>query len=115
MGIVYYSRYFEYFEEARTEMLRSIGLKIRSMENSGLFLPVIKAYCDYKKGLKLEQEVIVKVSILDLPKSKLKVTYEIQDKNKKNVSGYTEHSFLKKNGRPTGAPSFIINAIKKHI
>ena len=75
MGIVYYSRYFEYFEEARTEMLRSIGLKIRLMESRGLFLPVIKAYCDYKKGLKLEQEVIVKVSILDLPKSKLKVKW----------------------------------------
>ena len=27
MGIVYYSRYFEYFEEGRTEMLKSIGIK----------------------------------------------------------------------------------------
>ena len=29
MGIVYYSRYFEYFEEARTELLDSIGLDVK--------------------------------------------------------------------------------------
>ena len=28
MGIVYYTRYLEYFEEARTELLDSLGLTI---------------------------------------------------------------------------------------
>ena len=32
MGIVYYSRYLEYFEEARTELLASIGLDVTSVE-----------------------------------------------------------------------------------
>ena len=68
MGIVYYSRYFEYFEEGRTEMLKSIGLSINSIEYSGILLPVITAHCDYKKGLKLEQKAILEVSILDTPK-----------------------------------------------
>ena len=42
MGIVYYSRYFEYFEEARTELLDSIGLDVTSIENDGIQLPVIE-------------------------------------------------------------------------
>ncbi len=33
MGIVYYSRYFEFFEEARTEMLSSIGLDYSNVED----------------------------------------------------------------------------------
>ena len=56
MGIVYYSRYFEYFEEARTELLNSIGLNITSIEKNGIFLPVISTHCEYKKGLKLYEK-----------------------------------------------------------
>ena len=40
MGIVYYSRYFEFFEEARTELLDSIGLDVTKIENKGIQLPV---------------------------------------------------------------------------
>ena len=35
MGIVYYSRYFEYFEESRTELFASIGLQITNIEQGG--------------------------------------------------------------------------------
>ena len=39
MGIVYYSRYFEYFEEARTELLASVGLGVSEVEEKGIMLP----------------------------------------------------------------------------
>ena len=51
MGVVYYSRYFEYFEEARTEMLAAIGLKYSEVEAQGYMMPVIEAYSKYKKGI----------------------------------------------------------------
>ena len=50
MGIVYYSRYFEYFEESRTELFASIGLHITSIEQEGVTLPVISCHCDFKRG-----------------------------------------------------------------
>ena len=37
MGIVYYTRYLEYFEAARTELMRSIGLDVIKIEKNGLF------------------------------------------------------------------------------
>ena len=115
MGIVYYSRYFEYFEEGRTEMLKSIGLSINSIEENGILLPVVTAHCDYRKGLKLEQKTILEVSILELPKSKLKILYEIKSRNNiKNIYGYTEHAFMKKNGSPTKAPNIILDAISRN-
>jgi acyl-CoA thioester hydrolase len=115
MGIVYYSRYFEYFEEGRTEMLKSIGLSINNIENSGILLPVVTAHCNYKKGLELEQKTILEVSILEMPKSRLKILYEIKSGNDiKNIYGYTEHAFIKQNGRPTKVPNIILDAIKKN-
>ena len=75
MGIVYYSRYYEYFEEARTEMLDSIGLSVTTIENYGIQLPVISSHCDYKKGAKFEQKLVVDTSISELPRVRLKINY----------------------------------------
>ena len=35
MGVVYYARYFEYFEAARTELLQSISLDETTNQNEG--------------------------------------------------------------------------------
>ncbi|SVB29355.1 uncharacterized protein METZ01_LOCUS182209, partial [marine metagenome] len=40
MGIVYYARYYEYFEAARTELLKSLGIRVTVIENEGYLLPV---------------------------------------------------------------------------
>ena len=61
MGIVYYSRYFEFFESARTELLKSIGISVRDIEADNIFLPVVSAKCDYRKSAKFEDELIIQV------------------------------------------------------
>ena len=64
MGIVYYTRYLEYFEEARTELLDSLGLTISLIEDRGFQLPVITSHCDYKRGAKLEDKLVIEASIV---------------------------------------------------
>ena len=77
MGIVYYTRYLEYFEEARTELLDSLGLTISLIEDRGIQLPVIASHCDYKKGAKLEDKLVIEASIAEIPKVKLNINYNI--------------------------------------
>ena len=117
MGIVYYSRYFEYFEAARTELLNNIGIDVMSIEKNGIYLPVITSHCDYKKGAEFEQEIIVETSISEAPKARLKIAYLIHPKNSEQtlVTGYTIHAFMKKNGRPTKVPDLILKTIKERI
>jgi acyl-CoA thioester hydrolase len=38
MGIVYYARYYEYFEAARTELLKSLGIHVTAIEDDGYLL-----------------------------------------------------------------------------
>ena len=68
MGIVYYSRYFEFFEEARTEMLSSIGLDYSDVEAQGVKLPVIEAYANYRKGAYLNRKSLLKFLYLKFPR-----------------------------------------------
>ena len=110
MGLVYYSRYFEFFEQARTELLNNIGIKVSTIEDLGYFLPVISAKCHYKEGAKLEDEIIVKTVIEGLNGIKLKINYEIYRKSDNNllVVGHTLHTFTDKQGRPKRPPKFFI-------
>ena len=115
MGIVYYSRYYEYFEEARTELLASIGLDVTEVEKRGIRLPVISSHCDYKKGAKFEQNILVRASIDSRPKLKLHIDYFVFTENEKDfiVNGYTEHAFVNEKGKAVRVPSMILDHLDR--
>ena len=117
MGIVYYTRYLEYFEEARTELLDSLGLTISLIEDRGIQLPVIASHCDYKIGAKLEDILVIEASIAEIPKAKLNIYYNIFDKvsNKQLVTGYPRHAFTDQLGNPKRVPKFILDKIIIHF
>ena len=115
MGIVYYSRYFEYFEEARTELLTSIGLGVTDVEKKGIMLPVISSHCDYLKGARFEQTIIIRTSISTEPRSKLRIDYSvfIEDEKEPIATGYTEHAFVNDKGAAVRAPKMILERLNQ--
>ena len=113
MGIVYYTRYLEYFEAARTELLRSIGLDVTKIEQMGYFLPVISCHCDYKKSAKFDDELDIITKINELPRSSMKIEYEVFNSVKKLlVTGYTVHSFINSNGKAVKPPKVLIEKLR---
>ena len=117
MGVVYYARYFEYFEQARTELLNNIGLVVTKIENEGYYLPVVSATCDYKEGAKFEDEIIVRTMIKDLPRSRMKIEYEVYRKSDNNllVTGHTIHGFINKDGKPKRPPKSLVDTLRSLI
>ena len=118
MGFVYYSRYFEYFEAARTELLSSIGLGASYLEKKGIYLPVITSYCKYLKAARLEQILLVKTMISSMPKSKLLINYSVftNENHAEIASGYTEYAFMNEDKKAVKLPMIIssrLNNLKK--
>ncbi len=111
MGVVYYTRYLEYFEAARTEMLRSIGANVTEIEKEGFYLPVISAHCDYKKGAHFEEELIVNTSIHTMPTARMKIDYSITRGAEILVEGYTVHGFTNHNGKPKRPPKSFMDTL----
>ena len=66
MGYVYYGRYLEYFEVARTEMIRSFGFSYRELEDKGVMLPVIHSELEYKQPIHYDVEMEIKVMVYDI-------------------------------------------------
>ena len=113
MGIVYYTRYLEYFEAARTELLRSVGLDVTKIEKMGHFLPVISCHSDYKKPAKFDDELSIITKIDELPRSSMKIDYEVYNSEKNLlVTGYTVHSFINSNGNAVRPPKVFIEKLR---
>src|SRR6056297_145187 len=77
MGYVYYGRYLEYFEESRTEMIRSLGFPYTKLEENGVMLPVIHTEVDYKAPVFYDELMRIKVLLFDIPTVKLETYYHV--------------------------------------
>lgn len=113
MGIVYYTRYLEYFEEARTELLRSVGIDVTEFEKMGYYFPVVSCNCEYKYSAKFDEKLLILTKLNDLPRSTLKIDYQVYNsENKLLVVGNTVHSFMNIDGRAVKPPRIFIEKIK---
>ena len=76
MGFVYYGVYAQYYEVGRVELLRSMGISYKSLEDLGFELPVIDFQIRYKKPAFYDDEITVITKLRNNPSSKLIFDYE---------------------------------------
>ena len=71
-GIVHFSNYFRYFEDAEHALWREAGMTIHPAD-SGIGWPRVSASCDYHRPLRFEQEFEIAVQIREI--SRRTITY----------------------------------------
>ncbi len=113
MGVVYHANYVNFFEIGRTEWLRSLGYTYKSLEASGVFLPVIGIEIDYKKSAKYDDELTVESSLIEKPNIRIQFLHKIfNQEGDLLVTGTSKLVFLDKiNNRPVKCPKFLLNLI----
>ena len=75
-GIVHFSNFFRYFEDAEHALWRAAGLSIHSREST-IGWPRVSASCDYHRPLRFEQEFEIDVRISELTKRTITYSGEI--------------------------------------
>jgi acyl-CoA thioester hydrolase len=106
MGVVYHARYLEWFESARTEMLRSEGLPYIRLEESGIRLPVIEVSCIYEKAVTYDERIEIRTWISEADRVRIRLNYEVWGENDtiRRAHGSTSHCFLNAQGKPVRLP-----------
>jgi acyl-CoA thioester hydrolase len=119
MGYVYHGRYLEYFEAARTEMVREMGITYREMEENGVMLPVIHATLRFFNPVFYDEVIFVDVILQEEPGVRLKTAYEVfteRQPDKPHVSGEVHLCFMDMEKRkPIRAPEHILEAFRSFI
>ena len=117
MGFVYYGVYAQYFEVGRVELLRSLGVSYKSLEEEGYFLPVVNFEIQYKKPALYDDELIIKTTIKEMPSARIAFYYETYNIKKVLLNtGKVVLVFVDKTNRKSClTPSIVINKLKEKL
>jgi len=114
MGYVYYGNYATYYEVARVECLRNLGLSYKIMEEEGIMMPVVENTSKYIRPAKYDDLLTIKIFVKEMPSKRITFEYEIYNEREKLINlGITILAFVDmKNGRACSAPESIISLLK---
>jgi acyl-CoA thioester hydrolase len=106
MGYVYYGNYAMYYEVARVESLRQLGLTYRELEEMGVMMPVLENKSRYRAAAKYDDLLRIVTILREMPGVKIKFEYEIYNQTEKLIhTGETLLVFIdKKSGKPCRPP-----------
>lgn len=106
MGYVYYGHYAMYYEVARVESMRQLGLTYREIEHMGIIMPVLENHSKYIAPARYDELLRLKTTIKEKPGVKIIFDYEIfNEENKLINQGNTVLAFIEKaTGRPCRPP-----------
>ncbi len=114
MGVVYYARYYEYFEAGRNDMLRKIGYPYTKLEENNIALPVIESHCEYYRSAYYDEIIKIKSILKEIPGVRIQIFYEVSRGNDILAEGYTIHSFVNfEKMKPVRPPADLLKLIKE--
>ena len=106
MGVVYHANYLPYFEQGRTEFLRSLGRAYRDVEDGGMLLVVADAGLKFHRPAGYDDLLRV-VTRLEPPKGvRLRFEYEVRrvEDDLLVATGHTTLATTDRAGRPIRPP-----------
>ena len=111
-GIVHHSNYFRYFEEARGDLLRSLGLPYSKLREEGYEVVLLSAFCEFKKPLFYDEEMLIKVSLSYMDRFTFSFDYRVFVEEKLRAVGNTKHCIIK-NSKISSLPNIIRDVLRK--
>lgn len=113
MQVVYYASYLRFFEGARNEWIRALGLTYAEIESRGIFLPVMEAAARYLKPARYDDLLEIPVTVTHT-RVKIRFEYVVHRAGDPAVLalGHTVHACVGREGRPTRAPDWLLQALE---
>jgi len=117
MGYVYYGNYASYYEVARVESLRQLGLSYRELEKMGVMMPVLENHSKFLAPAVYDEQLKIVTTIRNKPGVRIKFEYEIFNEHEKLIhSGETLLAFVNKsNGKPCRPPEVFENVLRPYF
>ena len=114
MGTMHHANYVKYYEAARWELFRSIGVPYDSIEEAGVMCPVIRMNFRFIKTTRYDELLTVKTTLKTLKGVRIWFTYNLYNEQNELINeAETELAFVgKDNWKPCAPPYFLIHAIK---
>lgn len=118
MNYVYYGNYAQYFEVARVEALRSLGVSYKNLEEEdGVMLPVLDYQILFFKPAFYDELLSIKTSIVKMPEARIYFEYEVFNEKSEliNKASTTLVFVNKATGKPMPAPASFLKLLEPYF
>jgi acyl-CoA thioester hydrolase len=117
MAYVYYGNYAMYYEVARVEGLRQLGVTYKELEESGVMMPVLEYHSKFLAPGRYDELLRIVTTIQEKPTVKIKFNFEtFNEENKLINQGEAILAFVNMaSGKPCRPPEKMLKALEPYF
>ena len=110
MGLLHHANYLVYFEQARTELLRTLGATYKDMEDRGYYLVVSKIEVRYKSPAHYDDVLTVRTTVTRTSPVRLEHQYEVLRGGVLVAEGSSTLACVDTEGKLRAMPDWLVEA-----
>jgi acyl-CoA thioester hydrolase len=107
MGYLHHSRYLQYFELGRVELLRAAGYTYAELERQGVFFVVVRAQVNYRAPARYDELLTLKTRLSRQTHVRLDHAYELTRDGILLADATTTIACVDRTGQLTQVPPFL--------
>ena len=113
MAICHHSNYICYYEAARSELLRYLGMSFAEVEKRGIMMPILEVQSKYHRPAYYDELLTVRIMLRELPTARINFFYEIyNEKGELLNTGMTQLGFIHSDTRrPCRVPDWFLKLV----
>ena len=112
MGFVHHSNYLKYYETARWNLFRYLGIPYKEIEETGMLLPVVNVQMQYLKPAFYDEELTVESSIAATKGATIILDYKLFNNDQELINTATiTLAFVNSHSKRPCKPSTLIQEL----
>ena len=98
MGIAHHSNHFRWFEMARIEFLRHIGVTLWDMMDEDIVFPIMNVSCNYKEPARFDDTINIETYLVKMTRAQMVFKYRMRRASDGPLlaTGETKNAFMSK-------------------
>jgi acyl-CoA thioester hydrolase len=107
MGLLHHAQFLVYFEQGRTELLRSQGYTYRDMEDQGFLLVLTRVQVRYRRPAHYDELLTLRTMVVRTTSVKIEHRYELLRDGTLLAEGETTLGCVNREGQVQLLPDFL--------
>lgn len=110
MGYLHHSKFFEFFEMGRTELLRAAGFRYRDLEDRGVLFAVARIECRFRSPARYDDELTLTTRIERMTRARIDHSYVLRRGTIIVAEATSTLACIDRSGRPQPIPDELYRA-----
>jgi acyl-CoA thioester hydrolase len=107
MGLLHHANYLVYFEQGRTELLRSLGFTYKDLEDKGFLLVLTRAEVRYRSPARYDDVLTLRTTVTRTTAVRIEHKYELLRDGTLIAEGETTLASVDREGRVQALPEWM--------